>query len=260
MKLTRVGAPALLALVIAGCQQQSAPTSVDTGVDPYAAAVENPARSDADRARDPGRQPAAVLEFVGVTPGMSVLDLFSGGGYYSEIAAYVVGDSGSVTSHTNKAYQGFVGDEFSNRHADGRLPNVAILMAENNELDLDADSFDAILMMLTFHDLFYIAPKQGWPKIDSERLLAEIYEGLRPGGIVGIVDHYAEPGAPKETGGTVHRIDPSIVISEMEAAGFELAAKSDMLRNMNDDYSKIVFDPTVSGKTDRFVLRFEKPE
>ena len=260
MKLLRVSASALLALLVAGCQQQSTPAAVEASVDTYLAAVENPARSDADRARDPGRQPAAVLEFLGVTPGMSVLDLFSGGGYYSELAAYVVGDSGSVTSHSNEAYQGFVGDEFTNRHAGGRLPNVSVLMAENNELDLESDSFDAVLMMLTFHDLFFVAPQQGWPKIDSERLLAEIYEGLRPGGVVGIVDHYAEAGAPKETGGTVHRIDPSIVIAEMEAAGFELAAKSDMLRNMDDDYSKIVFDPAVRGKTDRFVLKFEKPE
>ena len=260
MKFSRFCASALLALIVAGCQQESTPAAAESSVDIYAAAADHPARSDADRTRDPDRQPAAVLEFLGVMPGMAVLDLFSGGGYYSELVSYVVGDGGSVTSHSNEAYISFVGDEFSNRHADGRLPNVTVLMAENNELDLEADSFDAVLMMLTFHDLFYVAPQQGWPKIDSERLLAEIYESLRPGGVVGIVDHYAEAGAPKDTGGTVHRIDPSIVIAEMEAAGFELAAKSDMLRNMDDDYSKVVFDPAVRGKTDRFVLKFEKRE
>lgn len=260
MKLSRIWAPALLALFVAGCQQESTPPTLESDVDSYAAAVDHPARTDVDRARDSSRQPAAVLRFLGVTSGMTVLDLFSGGGYYSELVSYVVGNEGAVTSHSNEAYLGFVGDEFSNRHADGRLPNVTVLMAENNELDLEPDSFDAVLMMLTFHDLYYIAPQQGWPKIDGEHLLAEIFQGLRPGGFVGIVDHYAEAGAAKETGNTLHRIDPSIVIAEMEAAGFELVAKSDMLRSMNDDYSKVVFDPAVSGKTDRFLLKFEKPE
>ena len=260
MKFSHFPAPALLLLAVAGCQQGSAPATDTLNSDTYVAAVANPARSEADRARDSGRQPAAVLEFMGITPGMAVLDLFSGGGYYSELASYVVGKHGSITAHSNEAYLNFAGDEFTNRHAGGRLPNVTVLMAENNELDLEAGSFDAILMMLTFHDLYFVAPQEGWPKIDSERLLAEIYQGLRPGGIVGIVDHYAEAGAPKETGGTVHRIDPSIVIAEMEAAGFELVAKSDILRNMDDDYSKVIFDPAVRGKTDRFLLRFEKRE
>ena len=70
---------------------------------------------------------------------------------------------------------------------------------------------------------------------------------------------YAEAGAPRETGGTLHRIDPTIVVSELEAAGFVLDAKSGMLRNMNDDYSKPVFDPAVRGRNDRLVMRFRKP-
>ena len=248
--------------LLAACSPAETPesTTEETQVDIYAAAVNHPARSEADRARDAGRNPDKVLEFFRIAPGMDVLDLFSGGGYYSELVSYVVGDDGSVTSHSNEAYLGFVGDEFSTRHADGRLANVTMLMAENNELELEPESYDAVLMMLTFHDLYYVAPQQGWPKIDGDRLLAEIHEALRPGGVVGVVDHYAEAGAPKETGNTVHRIDPSIVIGQMQSAGFELAAKSDMLRSMDDDYSKVVFDPAVRGKTDRFVLRFVKPE
>jgi predicted methyltransferase len=91
-------------------------------------------------------------------------------------------------------------------------------------------------------------------------MLAELHKALKPGGILGIVDHYAEAGAPRETGGTLHRIDPGIVIADLTGAGFELEEKSDELRNMNDDYSKTVFDPELRGKTDRFILRFRKPD
>lgn len=226
----------------------------------YAAAVAHEARSAKDRARDAGRQPAAVLEFVGIRPGMTVLDMFSGGGYYTEILSYVVGDSGRVFAHSNEAYLDFVGDEFAMRYLGGRLPNAEVLMAENNALSLAPESLDAIMLVLSFHDFYYADPDNGWPAIDVGRILGEFFDGLRPGGIVGIVDHYAPEGSPRETGGTTHRIDPAIVIEEMGRAGFELEARSDLLRNPDDDYERIAFDPELRGRTDRFVLRFRKPE
>ena len=133
-------------------------------------------------------------------------------------------------------------------------------MAENNELELPSEGFDAVLMILSYHDLFYADPDNGWPKINGPKLLAELYQGMKPGAILGVVDHYAEAGSSRETGNSVHRIDPGIVISELEIAGFVLDGKSQILRNMDDDYSKIVFDPDLRGKTDRFVLRFRKPD
>ena len=102
--------------------------------------------------------------------------------------------------------------------------------------------------------------ENGWPKINVPQLHAELFDSLKPGGTLGLIDHYADAGSPRETGGTLHRIDPGIVIPELEQAGFVLEAKSDMLRNIEDDHSLGVFDPSVRGKTDRFVLRFKKPE
>jgi predicted methyltransferase len=254
----------LLSLALVACSHASAePIATDKAANPkmavYEAAVANAARPDADRARDPGRKPAKVLEFVGIVPGMTVLDMFSGGGYYTEILSYLVGDAGKVFAHSNEAYVSFVGDEFEMRYLGGRLPNVEILMAENNELSLKADAFDAVLLVLAFHDLYYAAPDDGWPAFDVPVLLAELYKGLKVGGVVGIVDHYAAEGSPPETGGTTHRIDPAIVIEAMTAAGFKLDGRSDLLRNPADDYGKVVFDPEVQGKTDRFILRFRKP-
>ena len=261
----------LIALALGACGQ---PAGQDDAAEPatsavppepegpsiYEAAVANAARSDADRARDAGRKPAEVLEFIGIAPGMTVLDMFSGGGYYTEILSHVVGDDGRVIAQTNEAYLGFVGDEFEQRYLGGRLANTEILMAENNELALEPDSFDAIMLVLSFHDLYYEAADRGWPAIDVDAFLAELHKGLQADGIVGVVDHYAADGAPPETGGTTHRIDPAIVVEEMTKAGFVLEERSDVLRNPDDDYEKIVFDPELRGKTDRFVMRFRKPE
>ncbi len=261
-------------LVVAGCNASSpdgerqngspspeARTNDDAAVgsDVFAKALAHPTRSETDRARDAGRRPAAVLEFFGIAPGMQVLDLYSGGGYYSELLSHVVGAAGSVTAHNNAAYLGFARTEIEARYADNRLPNVSRLTAENNELQLDANRFDAVTMILTYHDIYYVDPDNGWPAIDGPDLLAELHRALKPGGIVGLVDHSAPAGAPAETGGTTHRIDAAIVIEQMQAAGFTLEARSDVLRNPQDDLEKSMADPAVRGKTDRFVLRFRKP-
>ena len=263
---------ALYAIALSGCgptasdpsatamndEDDAAAVEIDAAI--YAAALANPARPDADRERDAGRRPAEVLEFFGITPGMAVLDIFSGGGYYTEIIAAVVGNNGRVVAHSSKPYLKYVGEEFALRHADNRLPNVDVLMAENNELSLDAGSFDAVTMILAYHDTYEVDEPSGWHKIDIPKFLAELKQSLKPGGIVGIVDHTAEAGASSETGGTIHRIDPAIVIADMQAAGFELEAGSDILRNPEDDLSKSVFAPETRGKTDRFVLLFRKPD
>ena len=267
---TRTILPALSAftmLLLAGCGggeapgepgddsvaggSEAAPNAVSSSI--YADALAVPGRLAADYDRDTTRRPDDVLEFFGIEPGMVVLDMFSGGGYYSEVIARVVGDSGHVDAHSNQAYLGFVGDEFNARHADGRLENVDVLA-------LEPGRYDAIVMVLSYHDLYYDDPDSGWAKFDVPALHAELVRGLRPGGILGIVDHRAEAGAPAETGNTLHRIDAQLVIDELTGAGFEFLGQSDILRNPDDDHSKNVFDPTVRGSTDRFVLKFRKPE
>ena len=244
--------------VIALCMPLANADSRDASV--YLNAVANEARSEADVARDPGRRPAEVLSFLRIEAGMSVLDLFSGGGYYSEILSYVVGNDGHVLAHSNKAYLQFVGEEFVARYAGGRLANVDLLMAENNKLRLDPNSLDAILMGLSYHDTYWVNPDNGWPEIDRDKLLATLFAALKPGGVLGLTDHYAAEGTGSESVPTLHRIEKSLVIADLEAAGFELDAESDILRNPADDHSKSVFDESTRGQTDRFVLRFRKPK
>jgi predicted methyltransferase len=260
MQTTRVLTIAVLALAgfgyvaIAAAATEGQPASI------YELAVASPERTDADRQRDATRKPDKVLEFFDIKPGMTVLDMFSGGGYYTELLSNVVGPDGKVVAHTNSAYAGFVGDEAVNRYAGNRLRNVEHLLAENNELRLRSEVFDAMMLILSYHDIYYVDEANGWPKIDGPKMLAELMDSLKPGGILGVVDHYAAPGSPRETGGTLHRIDPQIVISELEAAGYVLVAEADFLRNTADDHSKAIFNPEVRGRTDRFVLKFRKPD
>lgn len=251
----------ILLLALAPCNQGSwrlvdaAPASSDV----YSDAVSHPGRRAADLDRDADRKPAEILEFFGIGPGMTVLDMFSGGGYYSELISYVVGPQGKVGAHLNSAYLNYVRDEYEERYGGQRLDNVEILIAENNELELPAGEYDAVTLILSYHDIYYVDAENGWPRIDGPKLLAEIYESMKPGAVLGVVDHFAQAGSPRESGNSVHRIDPAIVISELEIAGFVLEARSNILRNMDDDYSKIVYAPELRGKTDRFVLRFRKP-
>jgi predicted methyltransferase len=100
----------------------------------------------------------------------------------------------------------------------------------------------------------------GWQAFDRDKLLATLFAALKPGGILGVTDHHAADGAGADSVPELHRIEKTVVITDFEAAGFELEAESGMLRNPDDDYSKSVFEEGVRGQTDRFVLRFRKPE
>jgi predicted methyltransferase len=92
------------------------------------------------------------------------------------------------------------------------------------------------------------------------KVLASWFTELKPGGHVVIVDHAANPGGdPREVADKLHRIDPERVKADMAAAGFVLEGESSVLRRSEDDRTKLVFDPSVRGKTDRFILKFRRP-
>ena len=226
------------------------PSSIDDALD-------DPDRSISDRLKDDLRKPTEVLTFFGVQPNMKVFDLFSGGGYYSEIVSRIVGVEGQVFSHNNQAYLNLVEKELAERQKDNRLPNIERLISEANDITIEPDSLDMVLMVLTYHDLYYI--DNGWLTIDAPRLLAEIFKGLKPGGIFGIVDHVAEAGTGLMAAQTLHRIEPDVVLTEMEAVGFVFDGEIDVLRNEADPLNIPMFEKSIRGKTDRFVYRFKKP-
>ncbi len=232
-----------------------------TGADAVAAALNNPARPEADREKDARRKPEEVLTFFGIEPGMKVLDMFAGGGYYTEIVAYTVGADGLVYCQNNKSYRDYATDEIEQRFANNRLPNVVRLDVEIDEIDIPPGELDAVLLVLSYHDVYYAPGDGSWPDIDGPEMLRIIYDALAPGGVLGVVDHSAVPGTPNDKAGNeLHRIDEDSAKAEILAAGFILDGEHDVLRNPDDDRSKPMFVEGIRGYTDRFILRFRKPE
>jgi len=226
---------------------------------PIAAALADPRRPAGDLETDRRRRPAQVLEFFGIEPGMTVLDMFSGGGYYTEILSYLVGDEGTVFAHNNTPYLGWLAEPIAARYKDDRLTKVKRFTAENNELQLPENTFDAVLLILSYHDVYHVDEQNGWSKIDGPAMLAQLFQSMKPGAVLGVVDHVATAGAPAETGETLHRIDPALARSDIEAAGFVFEAQSDILANPADDHTLHTFSEQMRGKTDQFVFRFRRP-
>jgi predicted methyltransferase len=223
------------------------------------AAVANAQRSDSDRERDKTSKPAEVLRFFGLRSGMHVLDLLSGGGYYSEILSYAVGPDGEAFAHTNDIYEEYNREEIAKRYSNNRLPNVKRLISNPPDLKLPDEAFDMVLMIMVYHDIYYVSesnPKH--PKINRDRFFAQIHRCLKPGGVLAIVDHAAISGTGKEAAQDLHRIDEEFAKKDIEAAGFAFDGESNVLRNPDDDQNILVFDERVRRKTDRFVYRFIK--
>lgn len=222
-----------------------------------AAAVSNPQRPAEDLGKDANRKPDQVLSFFGIRPGMTVLDLFSGGGYYTEMLNSVVGEDGRVIAHTNEAYIPFSGEIYQQRYLDGRLKQAVTIIHEADDLDLADNSLDAAMLVLTWHDFMYADEENGWQAIDEDLLLEKLCRAMKPGAVLGLIDHAANSGGDTaQVAQTLHRIDPQVVRDDFANSCFTLEAEAGILRNKKDDHTLPVFDKTLRGKTDRFVFRF----
>lgn len=227
--------------------------------DIYQRAIESSTRPAEDKIADAGRQPAKILQFFDIQHGQRVLDLFSGGGYYTELTSNIVGKKGHVDAHNNNAYISYIGEEkLLKRYKAERLANVSQLHQEANDLSLCTSCYDRVLMVLTFHDLYYFNEAQGWPKIDAPVLMTKIREALKPGGSIGIVDHIAPIDSGEQAGQTLHRIAPQLVKQLMLKWGFALKDEANFLKNPDDDGKLPMWDPSVRGKTNRAVMVFVK--
>ncbi|MDA0977296.1 MAG: methyltransferase type 11 [Proteobacteria bacterium] len=244
-------------LALAACQ--ASPPSAEALLAQTSKAVADTARPEADRGLDPMRKPAEVLAFFEIKPGMQVLDVFAGGGYYTEILSHLVGPGGSVTLYNNNPWDNFVNKQVGERLAGNRLPNVTQLTAPPAALATLEDRYDAAIFILGMHDIYYEDPANSWPAIDVPAFLGDIAALVKPGGVLGIIDHNAAAGTdPALVGKSIHRIDPAVIIRDVEAAGFALEASSDLLRNPDDDLTGLVFSEALRWQSDRSVLRFRK--
>ncbi len=221
-------------------------------------AINKPGRLAADLERDEQSHPELILPLLQLQPGDRVADIWAGGGYYSELIATIVGKEGEVLLVNNLAYEKFAGKALAQRQ-DGRdMGSVTFHTREAEDLELGENSLDAALIIMSYHDLYHVDEPNGWRPIDADNFLGQIHAALKPGGRFLVVDHYAAPRTGKASAQDLHRIDVAFAKKDIGAHGFKLVAQSDALRNPDDDYSIMVFDPLVRGKTDRFVLVFEK--
>lgn len=224
---------------------------------PIRAAIDAEDRSEADLALDAGRHPDELFAFFEVKPGMRVAELMAGTGYTAELLARIVGPEGEVYGQNNA----FVLEKFAERPWSERLkaPVNANVIRVDRELEdplpAEAKDLDAVFLVLFYHDSV-------WMETDRAAMNGAIYDALKPGGIYAVVDHAAAEGAATSVAKTLHRIEESVVRSEIEAAGFTLEREGDFLRN-SDDARDWNASPSASGerrgKSDRFVLKFQKP-
>ena len=247
---------ALLGAAVFAAPLLAKPAVTATKPAPAAMWLADPLRSADMRKLDEGRMPAQVLAFAGVKPGQTVLDFFAGSGYYSLLLARAVGPKGMVFAanppgeNDAKAWEPFA----------GKVPQLHVMVAEVSQMQFAPRSLDLIFTNLNYHDLYWESEKYHFPRVEVPKALAAWFSQLKPGGHVVIIDHAGSAGGdPREVADRLHRIDPERVKADMTAAGFVFEAESNLLRRSEDDHSKLVFDPAVRGKTDRFILKFRRP-
>lgn len=247
MKLTLVSA-ALIAL--------AAPAAAQTISPAVQSALADAGRPQADKDRDAARHPGELLAFAGIKPGDKVADFIMGGGYFTRILAKTVGPNGRVY-----AYQPAEFIQFKAQYGEDQktvaaaYPNVT---ASRESLGAFAfpEPLDAVITVQNYHDLHLAMA----PPTLAGAAAKKLYESLKPGGVLLVVDHVAatDPGfaAPQK----LHRIDPAAARAEIEKAGFRFEGSLPLLANPADPHTASVFDPSIRGKTDQFVFKFRKPK
>jgi predicted methyltransferase len=222
------------------------------------AAIADGNRPDADKQRDADRKPGEVLAFTGVKTGAQVAELLPGGGYFTRIISKAVGSSGHVYALVPARSPDAAADvaDFAARvkalAADPNYANVSVVVEPFSQLGVPSP-VDLMWTSQNYHDLHNL------PGLDVGVFNKMVFDDLKPGGIYLVLDHAAEAGSGERDTKTLHRIDPETVKKEVLAAGFEFVGSSNLLAQAGDSHSVKVFDPTVRGKTDQFILKFRKP-
>ena len=225
----------------------------------WKAVIDAPDRSEKDKALDAGRHPAEMLEFLDLKPGMKVADLGAGPGYTTELMARAVGPSGVVYMQNDPRWLPFLKDAIAERFTHPAVKNVVRVDRRfDDPLPPEAKNLDEVVLNVIYHDIVNMP-------VDRVRAWKEIFNALQPGGAFVVIDSSAKPGTGLQDTSTLHRIDEPVVKSEVEKAGFKLAAESDFLRNPQDarDWNSSPGAAQKAGRrgqSDRFALKFIRPQ
>ena len=245
-------AASVLFLAAAGAHAAGPPANI-------AAAVADPARPAADTQRDADRKPAAMLEFAGIKPGMSVADLIPGSGYFTRLFSAAVGPTGKVYAVATAKPADAPADAPDRAAAvraiaaDPHYANVTVDVVRLKEGFTLVPPVDVVWTSQNYHDIHNVKD------MDVVAFDKAVFAALKPGGVFIVLDHSAQAGSGFRDTGTLHRIDEEAVKKEVESAGFKFAGESDALRNKADPRTAAVFDAGIKGHTDQFILKFVKP-
>jgi predicted methyltransferase len=214
--------------------------------DVYWQAVASPIRTADDRDADAKRKPMQFLQFAGVRPGMHVLDVAAGAGYTTQLLALVAGKDGKVWAQVPK-----MGDALKERLAQHPQPNIVpVVRPFDDPAPAGARDLDLVTVIFNYHDIAYMP-------VDRAKMNRRLFDALKPGGHLVLLDHSAKAGTGASMAKLLHRIDEDLVKKELAQAGFKLQEEVDFLRNPDDPRDLLIFEMSIP--VDNFALRFVKP-
>jgi len=222
------------------------------------AAVADSARPESDTKRDENRKPAQMLAFAGITPGKVVVDMLPGGGYFTRIFAKAVEPGGRVYAYFGTQYDERLksqGKDPDNQFADlkKQYPDLGVIHGPLAQF-VTPEPVDVVWTSQNYHDMHNKSYN-----MDVADVNKAIFKSLKPGGYYVIVDHAAAESTGDDVTEKLHRIKESTVKKEVEAAGFKLVAEGHDLANPSDNGTERVFENDIRGKTNQFMLKFQKP-
>ena len=191
-------------------------------------------------------------------PGEQIAEILPGGGYFTRIFSKAVGPSGHIFALVPErpadapANLPDLAGKVKAIAADPNYPNVTVVVEPLSKL-VTPTPVDLVFTAQNYHDL------HNFP-VDVVAFDKIILASLKPGGLFVVLDHSAPAGSGLADTKTLHRIDADVVKQEVTAAGFEFVGASDILANTADTRTAAVFDPSIRGKTDQFILKFRKPK
>ncbi|WP_395396741.1 methyltransferase [Novosphingobium sp. BL-8A] len=228
-----------------------APATAATSTPAIERALADPSRAD-QKGDDARRKAAEVLAFSEVKSGDKVVDFFPGSGYWTRIFTGIVGEKGRVYAIWPASAAKYATDTLPALQA-RKLPNVTAEVQSSN-LPTVPQPVDLFWTVQNYHD---VANEGGEEALKAFN--AAVFKSLKPGGTYVVIDHADGAGSGLSGTSTRHRIEKSVVVRQVEAAGFKLVGESQVLANPQDDHLTKVFDPAIRGRTDQFVLKFRKP-
>jgi predicted methyltransferase len=240
----------LFALFVAGTLMHGA-LAQDEQTTRLTAALASPERSTENKARDEARKPVESIQFFGIKTGDTVIEMIAAGGWFTEVLSAAVGAQGKVYASNPP---GLV-DANAELALHKRLGNVEAVNTALSETTIDGTA-DAALLALNLHDIYNGFNGQAGGEAATVAFLKAIYAELRPGGVLGVIDHVGVAGQGNEK---LHRMPTQLARDLLMKAGFTIEAESPLLANPADDHTKAVFDPTIRSKTDQFMFRARKP-